>query len=88
MFQTTCFPLSLPMPYFNIKDIQEKFTVKKAVLNYFTNFTGAHSYWSPFLSSCRDTACNFIKCELYETSLSNSTQDNRQRLFLDVKRCC
>ena len=29
MFQTKWFPISLPMPYFDVKDIQEQFTVKK-----------------------------------------------------------
>ena len=30
IFQTTRFPLSLPMPYFNVKDIKEQFTGKKS----------------------------------------------------------
>ena len=43
----------------------------------FQKFTGAYGYWSPFLSSCRNTACNFIEndspkqvfcCEFYEIS--------------------
>ena len=56
-----------------------------------------YGYRSTFLSSCWNTACNFVEndspiqvlcCEFYEISLNNFTQNNRQRLLLDGKRCC
>ena len=70
---------------------------KKAVLKDFANFTGAYGYRSPFLSSCWNTACNFIEndspiqvfcCEFYEISQNSFTQNNCQRLLLNGKSCC
>ena len=57
---------------------------KKAVPKNFANFNEAYGYWSPFLSSCRDTACNkndikndspiHVLCfKFYEISQNNFT---------------
>ena len=70
---------------------------KKEVPKNFATFTRMYRYRSPFLSSCRAINCNFVKIEgpvqlfcseFCQISQNNFIQNNFERLFLDVKRCC